>query len=265
MKTKTLSIAALAVSTFALISAPVSAADLAAKAPPPQPAPAPVYSWTGCYGGGGFGYGLWRQDVTEFDPSGVQFGINNTNGGSGWLGFVQGGCDYQFPLYGQSVVIGAFADYDWTDINGDAVISPEGAGTFGDSRAFAKQSSAWAAGGRIGWVALPQLLVFGSGGWTQARFDQLNLVEGLSGASNFGISIAAHTYSGWFLGTGYEYAFSFVPGLYWRTEYRWSDFGSAQLPDLFASGVPTGFTHTFRVREQAVLSSLIWRFNWGGH
>jgi hypothetical protein len=30
------------------------------------------------------------------------------------LGLVQGGCDYQFPLFGQTVVIGAFADYDWS-------------------------------------------------------------------------------------------------------------------------------------------------------
>src|SRR5690242_1933585 len=181
------------------------------------------------------------------------------------LGLVQGGCDYQFPLFGQTVVIGAFADYDWSNIKGDAVVSPEGAGTFGDARAFEKQSSAWAAGGRIGWVALPQLLVFASAGGTQAHFDQLNLIAGLTGASNFGIFIPAHTYSGYFIGTGYEYAFAFLPGLFWKTEYRWSNFGSDRLPDFFSSGVPTGFTHSYHVQEQAVLSSLIWRFNWGCH
>jgi outer membrane immunogenic protein len=50
---------ALVVSAFALISAPVSAADMALKMPvkAPPPAPAPVHNWTGWYIGGNAGYG----------------------------------------------------------------------------------------------------------------------------------------------------------------------------------------------------------------
>ena len=45
------------------------AADMAprayTKAPPPPVAV--VASWTGCYVGGGGGYGMWNQENTRFD------------------------------------------------------------------------------------------------------------------------------------------------------------------------------------------------------
>jgi hypothetical protein len=33
-----------------------------------------------------------------------------------------------------------------------------------------------------------------------------------------GIYVPAHTYTGWFLGAGYEYALGLMPGLFWKTE-----------------------------------------------
>src|SRR5437868_5540546 len=86
----------------ALVTSPVLAADLgvrpAYKAPP---ALAPVYSWTGCYVGGGGGYGMWNQDIVDFDAD-TQ---TQTGGGKGWFGTVQVGCDYQAS---GDWVIGAF-------------------------------------------------------------------------------------------------------------------------------------------------------------
>ncbi len=38
------------------------AADMPVKAPMLMKAPPPAYSWTGCYIGGGGGYGMWNQD-----------------------------------------------------------------------------------------------------------------------------------------------------------------------------------------------------------
>jgi outer membrane immunogenic protein len=59
MKTKVLAIAILA--TMAAYGS-ANAADL----PPPPPVykapPPPAYTWTGCYVGGGAGYGWWNQN-----------------------------------------------------------------------------------------------------------------------------------------------------------------------------------------------------------
>ncbi len=65
-----------------------------------------------------------------------------------------------------NIVIGAFADYDWSSIKGNA-----GHGAIVGSE---KLSSSWAAGGRIGWVVVPQFLVFVSPATPQARFDRIN-------------------------------------------------------------------------------------------
>jgi outer membrane immunogenic protein len=51
------------------------------KAPPP-----PVYNWTGCYVGGGGGYGMWGQDTFVNNAAGAQITNNITNGGKGWFG-----------------------------------------------------------------------------------------------------------------------------------------------------------------------------------
>src|SRR5262245_1152425 len=233
-----------------------SAADLrpAYKAPPPPPPP--VYSWTGCYIGAGFGYGMFNQEGAAFNPDGTLEAISRTNGGRGWLGTVQVGCDYQFAgPFGGNWVIGAFADYDWSNIHGDAHFFQRQLGT-------EKLRSSWAAGGRIGWVALPQLLVYFSGGYTQARFNQIDFVDigtGLPSNAFFD----QHTYKGWFIGTGYEYGLGWFPGLFWKTEYRWSEFRTDRLA-LLGTGVAPGFTHDSQKFVQAVRSELVWRFNWGG-
>src|SRR5580704_4284861 len=115
-----------------------SAADLYVKAPPP--------GWTGCYLAGGGGYGMWTQDqFIETDPGhGRTDPTTSTNGGRGWFGTAQGGCDYQL---GSSWVIGAFADGDWGSLKGTAHVS---GGAVGDET----NSSTWAAGGRAGYLVM---------------------------------------------------------------------------------------------------------------
>ena len=90
-------------------------------------------------------------------------------------------------------------------------------------------SSAWSAGGRIGWLAFPSLLTYFSAGYTQATFDRTNLSVAF-GPPFFPLGIPTSafidkkTYKGWFLGAGDEYAIGFLPGLFWKTEYRFSEF-----------------------------------------
>ena len=77
-----------------------TAADMSAPAPAygAPPPPLPVYNWTGCYVGGGGGYAFWQQDSFVVSPGGAPLTASQSNGGTGWFGQGQVGCDYQFQL-----------------------------------------------------------------------------------------------------------------------------------------------------------------------
>jgi hypothetical protein len=240
----------------ALLAGSASAADLRRPMPVKAPAPAlvAVYSWTGCYVGAGGGYGMFDQKSQLFFD-GDPIGFANDNGGRGWFGTVQVGCDYQI---GSNIVIGAFGDYDFSGIKGDMVVPFNG--WLGEE----KLKNSWAAGGRIGWIPFQasQLLVFVSGGYTQARFGQVDFRFPSTGIPT-GQSLVKHTYDGWFLGSGYEYGLGFLPGLFWKTEYRFADYGK-ESANVVTGGVPDGRSLESHKYVQTVRSELVWRFNWSG-
>ena len=248
----------------ALLSGAALAADLPAPAPVPYKAPAvvaPVYNWTGCYVSAGFGYGVWNQDHNTETTALVPVDARSTSGGRGWMGLAGGGCDVEVPVGGffGNVLFGAFADYDFMNVHGVAVESP----TFG-LQGDEKQSYAWAVGGRVGVVITPNLLAYTNGGFTQSHFNAVNLQ--VSGIGPVIATTPAHTFNGWFLGGGTEYALSFswlpVHGLFWRNEYRFSSFSKADLPISLTSGAVFPFSVHQQYYEQQVLSELVWRFNW---
>jgi outer membrane immunogenic protein len=248
-----------------------SGAALAADMPPPPVYPAPpVYkalpppgpNWSGCYIDGGVGYGLSNVDHNfETFPGLASITSTTTNGGRGWLGRAGGGCDYQFPLNfvtNWDVVVGAFADYDFSGISG--TFDNPATATSGTMN----QSSAWAAGVRAGVLASPNLLTYVDGGFTQSHFDQVGLSSVFTGAPS-GFTLGAHTFNGWFLGGGTEYAITWLPirGLFWRNEYRYSSYQSADIPSVFTTGVAVTAQHE-QPQVQTITSSLVWRFNWMG-
>ena len=108
----------------------------------------------------------------------------------------------------------------------------------------------WAVGGWAGVLVTPRFLTFFDGGFTQARFDGLNYNFAFAGGGPSGLSLAAQTYNGWFIGTGFEYAFTWLPinGLFLKTEMRYSQCGGNGV------SVPTEFIST----------ELVYRFNWFG-
>src|SRR5688500_8106986 len=128
----------LATTGIAALTTGVQAADLPVKAPVAAPAAVAV-SWTGCYVGAGGGYGKFNQE-TRF-VGGISNPVSNDNSGRGFFGTVQTGCDYQA---GSSWVIGAFADYDFSGIEGD--MSVPVATWVGREE---KLKSSWAVGGRV--------------------------------------------------------------------------------------------------------------------
>ena len=107
--------------------------------------PVAVASWTGCYIGGGGGYGLWNQENTGYfqaapgAAAASQTTATDTAGGRGYFGTVGGGCDYQFALGNWQMVVGAFGDYDFASMKGNVALPLSGA--FG----YEKLDSQWSA------------------------------------------------------------------------------------------------------------------------
>jgi outer membrane immunogenic protein len=236
-----------------LVAGSAMAADLKAPAPMLMKAPPPpIMTWTGCYLDAGAGYGMWNQDHSITNTAGLTT-IETTNGGRGWLGRFGAGCDYQVS---SSWVIGVFGDYDWMNLKGSmaTLLNNGGFATEADE----KQSSAWAAGGRIGYLITPSVLSYVNGGWTETTFDQMD-VQRANGTFT-GNSYPAHTYQGWFIGSGFEYAFTWLPinSLFLRSEYRYSTY---QKDDLTATN--GNVLHASK-QTQTITTSLVWRFNFGG-
>jgi outer membrane immunogenic protein len=247
-----------------LVAGSAMAADMPVKAPLMRPLP-PAYSWTGCYIGGGAGYGMWNQEnFEETDPGGATLTATATAGGRGWFGTGTVGCDYQIS---SSFVIGAYGDYDFGDIKGQlSIVDPTVVvrGLTGTAVGTESEKWAWGIGGRIGYLVNPTFLTYVGGGYTQAHFDSIGF-SGLTfpfAPSTF--SIGAHTYNGWFLASGFDYAISFLPtGFYLRSEYRFATYDSADLSLVSNStGLTIGTALDAKKWVQTVRTSLIWRFNW---
>jgi outer membrane immunogenic protein len=238
----------------AVLSSPALSADMPLKAPPRA---APIYNWTGCFIKGGGGYGMWNQDSTGFAGP-VQTGTEIRTGGRGWFGTVGAGCDYQI---GERWVIGVFGDYDFSGMKGDFAAS-FGGEVFGGRE---KLKSAWAVGGRIGYLISPTVLTYISGGFTEARFSSVELASLAVVPDPIGDRINRHTYSGWFLGSGFEYNLGWLPGLFWRTEYRFASYDKDNLLVVTSpGGAPTHLSVDSEKFVQTIRSELVWRFNWGG-
>jgi outer membrane immunogenic protein len=250
----------------ALAAGSASAADMSKPMYKAAPPPAPVASWTGFYVGAGYGYGMWTADTIVAPAVGLPPTAAVTNGGKGWLGDVVAGYDYQFNAgsFG-NMVAGVFGNYDFGSIKGQfesgTAFAP--VSTLGGTE---KETSSWAVGGRIGFLVAPTLLTYWNGGYTQAHFDGVNFGNlGVAGPLVAPLTTPSNTYHGWFLGGGLEYRVTFLPiqGLFFNTEYRYSDYHSASLP---VTGALANFGSAANLNVhpyvQTVTSGLVYKFNW---
>jgi outer membrane immunogenic protein len=243
---------------LALIGA-ANAADL------PRPAPAPAYvapaavpyTWTGFYGGGAFGYGVWDMNSSVVLPAGA-IGTTN-NGGRGWLGQAIGGFDYQFAVWNFNLVAGAFADWTGGDLSGTSNFQAATA-PFATMTGLEKEKSFWDVGGRIGWLPTPQILSYFSAGYSQAHYDGMNLQS----VPGFPMSTSSHNYHGWFTGGGIETQVQSIPGLFFNTEYRYYGYNNATLPVAGSTAVfGTPVSLKLEPHVQTVMSGVRYKFNWG--
>ncbi len=80
-----------------------------------------------------------------------------------------------------------------------------------------------------------------------------------------GIYTQGSTYKGWFLGAGDEYALSFLPGLFWKTEARASHYDRQTQYNYFNNtNIRTGNSYDAEKWVYSVRSELVYRFNFGG-
>jgi outer membrane immunogenic protein len=255
--------AILAVAAVAAMTASASAADLAARpyAKAPPPIAAPVYNWTGCYVGAGVGYGWYTAESRQVDrATGAYLNNEGDTGGRGWLGQLGAGCDYQFAGPFGNWVVGILGDYTFSDVKGDHIGAPS---TLSIGRL--KEDYSWAVGGRIGYLVSPTFLTYVNAGYTETHFKDTTYFNSLGPQLANGTFLSGNTYQGWFIGSGFEYSMSFLPGLFWKTEYRYSEFDRKQLDvRSTATGLPTGLAETIKPFTQSVTTSLVYRFNWGG-
>ena len=250
-----------------LLAAPLAASAADMRMPLKAPMPAPVMSWTGCYVDGGWGYGFWNQDhyLAPTSIPGVTT-VTTTDGGRGWMGKVGGGCDYQTPWFNHRVVVGVFGDWDPMSLKGSN--TPQLVTTTAIETFNSKETSAWYAGARAGYLVTPTFMTYFDGGYTRTHFSNSAEFGTTTGIAT-GFAFPSYSASGWFLGSGFEYALNdWVPihGLFLQTEYRFSEYGRRALAETStATGVATGNVENIRPYVQTVTTALVWKFNWTGH
>jgi outer membrane immunogenic protein len=202
-----------------------TAGQAAAEGLPPTSriaAPVPVGpNWNGFYVGVGIGAGALVADKSVYKqlcerdgycgpwvPSEVVPVSSTEYGGEGVFGTVTVGFD---RVIRPGWVAGAFADYDF----GSTISS--GSGAFSIDHNYT-----WAVGGRLGFLANPSTLIYGTAGYTQAEFE-----PSLQGWSGY---FKSPTFAGYFVGAGIETFLRQDWTL--KLEYRYSDFGSETVNDL---------------------------------
>jgi outer membrane immunogenic protein len=232
------------------------AADMAVKMPVKAPPPAPVPTWTGFYGGIEFG-GAWSDEAIAYSPN-DPVAARIVNGASGIPG-QQPLATFRIPQNGPVGGVEAGYNWQWSNwllgVEADfslAGMSGRGTGTSNLDPAVsitesvvAEQSTDWygTVRGRVGWLATPNLLLFGTGGFAYGRVaDNANLVFSsplsivllgvpTGGFSSFCVTntvcfagSSAEIRTGWTAGGGLEYLFD----QHWsaKVEYQFVDLGT---------------------------------------
>ena len=69
-------------------------------------------------------------------------------------------------------------------------------------------------------------LTYVSAGYTEATFGDVNYSLSIfpNIGTSTGLQLPERAYRGWFVGGGVEYALGWLPGLFWKTEYRFADY-----------------------------------------
>jgi outer membrane immunogenic protein len=287
MKKLLLSTAALALTTSAALAADLPTRKEAFLPPPPPP---PM--WTGFYAGLNAGYGFGTNDNTQiissgvnaynsvyaydpvllgqdlYMPTGVGLALSGIgpNTQSGFIGGGQIGYNYQ---YGSNIVLGIEADIQGTNIRGSSRLAGVGVssavdtgdgGTYtssynsiGGTRVNAGVDWLGTVRGRIGYLWIPTMLIYATGGLTYGGVyanassyaatsntfvDSVNFPLGSSyGTQTFvGGGSKSQTLVGWNIGGGLEWMF--MPNWSLKAEGIYWNMGNMNVPTATVAAAP---------------------------
>lgn len=242
------------ISTIALTQV-ASAADLPRKAPAAAPPPAPTYIWTGCYAGDNVG-GAWSKQTGDFAavPAVLQSPGTIDLSDSSVIAGVHLGCNYQFN---PGFVVGVEGDWSWTDLNASGsapnIFSPTGL-PLTNGGVNMSMNTKWIASlrARLGWVFMPQAMIYATGGAAWAKTDYAAFDAATSGNGYTAVSFN-NTKTGWVVGGGAEYMLT--PNWIVRAEYLYYQFdGASALGNNLTPGAggPTGLFATFNWNDLKV-------------
>lgn len=197
------------------------------------PTPAAAGQWTGfsLSAGGGYGFVNHELNISEGDlvPPPIAFDLNIDGlGGEGAFFTLGIGADYQIG----KIVVGAFFDYDFSDIESELSLDIGALGGLSAS-ADVKVEDQWSLGARLGYLFDPQTLIFVSGGYTRVDVSDLEFSFSGLGGNLSGTLADIGEFKGFFLGAGAEIQLGH--GLSLRGEYRYTDLEAENitlLPDL---------------------------------
>jgi outer membrane immunogenic protein len=252
----------LALAVMAALTGSAVAADMAGRTYSKAAAPMMAANWTGFYLFGGAGGGLWAADTTTQDTSTGACMIcrNQRQGGSGWLGTVGAGYDWQVS---PNWVLGVLADGQFGSL----------VGSIQDQSPFLegseKMQNALAAGVRIGYLVAPNVLSYVNGGYSSSHWSGTALVQTQGAPPPIPAHTNAFDRNGWFVGGGFEHNLSIfgisAPGWFMKTEYRTAFYDRKNISELRNdNNAPLGTDITFKPWVQTISTSLVYRFNWGG-
>jgi outer membrane immunogenic protein len=301
--------------SFAL-TASAFAADLPSHKAPILPPPPPPMTWTGFYVGLNAG-GSWSNSqsvnvvsgpLSDFapDPFGGPSwagmaalgatGVLSAGGSGGFLGGGQVGYNYQFGAggFGSAFVVGLEADIQGVSSGGGSNTAVTGVGPFsffGNAEVHTTAMNAsrsldyiGTVRGRIGFLVMPSLLVFGTGGLAYGGVNgstsivQFNNDCTLTPAACVQPAAAtAGSYSstlvGWTAGAGVEWMFA--PNWSAKLEYLYYDLGSATWSNVALAYTNNTFGGALgpavigsqsyaRFNGNIVRAGVNYHFNWGG-
>jgi outer membrane immunogenic protein len=223
-------------------------------------------NWTGLYLGAGGGFGMANHELDFSNgpliPPPIAFDVNIDGlSGTGGLFTLGAGADYQIN---SKLLIGAFFDYDWTDINTEINASLSGLGGGVTANAQMDVENQWFLGGRIGYLATPKTLLFFSGGYMRVDISDLTFKVSAPGLGSLsGVLAGIGSFSGTFVGGGAEVKLTDAISI--KAEYRYTNLGPegvTLLPDL-APAINNFVTTKLDPTIQTARVTLNYRFGLG--
>jgi opacity protein-like surface antigen len=219
---------------------------------------ATAWSWQGFYLGGHAGYG-WGRDPMSDAVFGAKLGsdpLRSDINSQGFVGGFQAGANWQVGSW----VSGLEIDLSATGIKGSATnVAPDGSSVETDTDKFDMLGSAR---GRLGYLAWPNVLLYGTGGLAWTRFVPSETNFDVGGGSAGGGSSPIFKF-GWVAGAGGETRLWNSNWLL-RVEYLHYDFGdSGSFFESVSSGGPasTATSTSGHLTTDVVRTALSFKFD----